>query len=128
MYVLNFYSPLFVDQIKSGRKPATIRLGDKSHKYSRGELVWITIGYKFGQREKILDAVIEEVEVKRISDLSPRDIQHDNPEFRRVEETIRFMEQIYGRKINMEDTVTVIRFSPVLVRHREPGHGNGRKA
>src|SRR3954453_22081702 len=27
--VLNFYSPLFIDQLRKGRKSATIRLGDK---------------------------------------------------------------------------------------------------
>ena len=33
MYALNFYSPLVADQLRSGRKSATIRLGDKSGKY-----------------------------------------------------------------------------------------------
>lgn len=129
MYVLNFYSPLFVDQIRSGRKTGTIRLGDKSHKYCRGHLVCLTIGYKFGPREKISDAVIDDVEVKRISELSPRDIQHDNPEFRRVDETIRFMEQIYGREISPDDTVTIVRFAPILDRSRQQPEGtpNGRK-
>ena len=32
--------------------------------------------------------MIDDVEVKRIKELSPRDIEHDNPEFRRVDETI----------------------------------------
>ena len=41
-YALNFFSPAFVDQLKRGRKTATIRLGDKSRKYERGQLVWVT--------------------------------------------------------------------------------------
>ena len=98
-YVLNFYSPVFVDQLKRGRKTATIRLGDKSNKYKRGHLVWITVGYSHSPREKIFSAVIDEVDVKRLKDLSPRDIEHDNPEFRRLDETVNFLEQIYGRKI-----------------------------
>jgi hypothetical protein len=113
-YVLNFYSPVFVDQLKRGRKTATIRLGDKSSKYKRGQLVWITVGYSHSPREKIFSAVIDDVEVKRIQDLSPRDIEHDNPEFRRLDETVNFLEQIYGRKIEPQDTVTVIRFSQVV--------------
>ena len=40
LYVLNFYSAIFVDQLKRGRKTATIRLGDKSRKYKRGQVVW----------------------------------------------------------------------------------------
>jgi hypothetical protein len=115
-YVLNFYSPVFVDQLKRGRKTATIRLGNKSSKYKRGQLVWITVGYSHSPREKIFSAVIDDVEVKRIQDLSPRDIEHDNPEFRRLDETVNFLEQIYGRKIEPEDTVTVIRFSQVVER------------
>ena len=55
--------------------------------------------------------MIDDVEVKQARDLSPRDIEHDNPEFRRLEETLGFMRQIYGREIDPEETVTVIRFS-----------------
>ena len=99
LYVLNFYSPVFVDQLKRGRKTATIRLGDKSMKYRRGQLVWITVGYRHEPREKVFTAVIDDVEVKRVRELSPRDIEHDNPEFRRVEDTVHFLEQIYGREV-----------------------------
>ena len=79
IFVLNFYSPVFVDQLKRGRKTATIRLGDKSNKYTRGQMVWITVGYRHSSRQKIFSAVIDDVEVKRVSELSPRDIEHDNP-------------------------------------------------
>jgi hypothetical protein len=116
IFVLNFYSPVFVDQLKRGRKTATIRLGDKSSKYSRGQMVWVTVGYRHGPREKIFSAVIDDVEVKRVKELSPRDIEHDNPEFRRLDETVNFLEQIYGRKIGEDDTVTVIRFSQIVER------------
>jgi hypothetical protein len=112
--VLNFYSSVFADQLKRGRKTATIRLGDKSHKYKKNEAVLVTIGYQHSPREKIFDAVIDSVEVKRVRDLSPRDIEHDNPEFRRIEEMVHFLEQIYGRKVAMEDTVTVVRFSQIV--------------
>jgi hypothetical protein len=116
LYVLNFYSALFADQLKRGRKTATIRLGDKSRKYKRGQVVWITIGFRHNPREKIFAAVIDDVEVKKVEDLSPRDIEHDNPEFRRLEDTVKFLEKIYSRSISMEDTVTVIRFSQIVER------------
>ena len=116
LYVLNFYSPIFVDQLRSGRKTATIRLGDKSRKYKRGQVVWITIGYRHQPREKIFAAVIDDVEVKKVQELSPRDIEHDNPEFRRREETVAFMEKIYSRSVDEDDTVTVIRFSQIVER------------
>ena len=116
LYVLNFYSPIFVDQLKRGRKTATIRLGDKSRKYDRGQVVWVTVGGRHGPREKIFAAVIDDVSVKRIRDLSPRDIEHDNPEFRRVEESIDFLEKIYDRAISEDDLVSVIRFSQIVER------------
>ena len=114
LFALNFFSPAFIDQLKRGRKTATIRLGDKSRKYQRGQIVWITVGYQHSPREKIFTAVIDDVEVKRVRDLSPRDIEHDNPEFRRLDETLHFLKQIYGREIAPEDVVTVIRFSQVV--------------
>ncbi|HYY74350.1 MAG TPA: ASCH domain-containing protein, partial [Solirubrobacterales bacterium] len=114
LFALNFFSPAFVDQLKRGRKTATIRLGDKSHKYQRGQVVWITVGYQHSPREKIFAAVIDGVEVKRVRDLSPRDIEHDNPEFRRLDETVGFLRQIYGRDIGHEETVTVIRLFQVV--------------
>ena len=119
MYVLNFYSPVFVDQLKRGRKTATIRLGDKSSKYHKGEVVLITVGFQHAPREKIFKAVIDAVEVKQVREISPRDIEHDNPEFRRLEETVHFLEQIYGREVEEDDTVTVVRFSAIVERREE---------
>lgn len=114
MQVLNFYSTIFADQLKRGRKTATIRLGDKSHKYRKNQAVLVTVGYQHSPREKIFDAVIDQVEVKRVKELSPRDVEHDNPEFRRVEEMVHFLEQIYGKPVSMDDTVTVVRFSQII--------------
>jgi hypothetical protein len=117
--VLNFYSPLFVDQLRRGRKTATIRLGDKSRKYRKGEVVLVTVGYQHSPRERIFEAVIDAVDVKTVKELSPRDIEHDNPEFRRLEETVHFLEQIYGRPISHDDVVTVVRFSAISNRPTE---------
>ena len=119
MFVLNFYSPVFVDQLKKGRKTATIRLGDKANKYRKGEVVLVTVGFQHSPRERIFEAVIDDVDVKPVRELSPRDIEHDNPEFRRLDETIHFLEQIYGRKIEEEDVVTVVRFSQISDRPSE---------
>ena len=114
MQALNFYSQIFADQMKRGRKTATIRLGDKRHKYRKNQVVMVTVGYQYSPREKVFMAVIDNVEVKRMKDLSPRDIEHDNPEFRRTDELKHFLEQIYGRDVSDEDTVTVVRFSRII--------------
>ena len=114
MQVLNFYSRIFADQLKRGRKTATIRLGDKSHRYRKNEAVLVTIGYQHSPRERLFEAVIDDVSVKSVKDLSPRDIEHDNPEFRRHDEMQHFLEQIYGRPVAEDDVVTVVRFSQIV--------------
>jgi hypothetical protein len=119
VFVLNFYSPVFIDQLKRGRKTATIRLGDKGKKYRKGEVVLITVGFQHSPRERIFEAVIDSVDVKRVDELSRRDIEHDNPEFRRLDEMVHFLEQIYGRKVEMDDLVTVVRFSQISDRPSE---------
>ena len=107
MYALNFYSPLVADQLRTQRKTATIRLGDKSAKYKKGMIVTVLVGVRYGQREKVFDAVIDKVEVKRLGDLSPREIEHDNPEIRRADELARWLSQLYNRDIGEDDTVTI---------------------
>ncbi|MCX6390643.1 MAG: ASCH domain-containing protein [Actinomycetes bacterium] len=116
MKVLNFYSQVFADQLRHGRKTATIRLGDKSRKYERNDLVLVTIGFKHSPRERIFEAVIDDVEVKRLGELSPRDIEHDNPEFRRVDDLMAFLQQIYDRPVSIDDPVTIVRFSQIAER------------
>ena len=119
MYALNFYSPIVAEQLRSGRKTATIRLGNKSGKYRKGMIVQVLVGARFSPRERVFDAVIDKVEVKTLADLSPREIEHDNPEIRRPEDMATFLGQLYNREVSMDDTVTLIRFSEV----RSGSHG-----
>jgi hypothetical protein len=114
MYALNFYSPVVADQLRTGRKTATIRLGDKSPKYKKGMIVTVLVGQRYGQREKIFDAVIDRVDVKRLGDLSPREIEHDNPGIRRADELAHWLGQLYNRDVTEDETVTVIRFSQII--------------
>jgi hypothetical protein len=109
----NFYSPVVEAQLRSHRKTATIRLGDKSRKYQKGMIVSVLAGARFGPRLHVFDAVIDKVDVKRLGDLSPREIEHDNPEIRRPEEMAHFLGQLYNRDVSEEDVVTVIRFSAI---------------
>ena len=113
MYALNFYSPIVADQLRTGRKTATIRLGDKSPKYKKGMVVQVLCGNRYSPRQRIFDAVIDKVEVKRLGELSPREIEHDNPEIRRPEEMADFFARLYNREVSDDDVVTVIRFSEI---------------
>ena len=113
MYALNFYSPVVADQLRQRRKTATIRLGDKSGKYKKGMIVAVLAGARYSPREKIFDAVVDKVEVKRLGDLSPIEIERDNPELRRPDEMAHFLSTLYNRAVSSDDLVTVIRFSEI---------------
>jgi hypothetical protein len=76
--------------------------------------VQVLCGARYSPRERIFDAVIDKVEVKTLGELSPREIEHDNPEIRRTDEMAHFLSQLYNRDIEPEDVVTVIRFSQIL--------------
>jgi hypothetical protein len=113
MYALNFYSPIVAEQLRSGRKTATIRLGDKAAKSKQRMIVQVLVGARFSPRDRVFDAVIDKVEVKMLGDLSPREIEHDNPEIRRTEDMASFLSQLNNREVTPDDTVTVIRFSQI---------------
>jgi hypothetical protein len=113
VYALNFYSPMVADQLRSRRRTATIRVGDKSKKYKKGMIVRVLVGARYGPRDKVFDAVIDKVEVKSLAELSPRDIEHDNPEARSPEELATFLGQLYNREITPDEIVTLIRFSEI---------------
>jgi hypothetical protein len=113
MFALNFYNELYGDALRKGRKSATIRLGDKSDKYQNGQLVWVTLGQRFGRRTKLFTAILDAVEVKPIAELSPRDIQRENSEFRSHEDITQLLSRVYDRQITADDTITIIYFSPV---------------
>lgn len=113
MFALNFYNTLYGDVLRKGRKSATIRLGDKTAKYQSGLLVWVTIGQRFGRRHKLFTAILDMVEVKPIKDLTPRDIQRENPEFRTKDEVIALLSRVYDLPIDEDTLITIIYFSPV---------------
>jgi len=113
MLALNFYSDLYEEALKNGRKSATIRLGDKSSKYETGQLVWVTVGQRYGRRQKLFTAILDSVDVKLVADLSPRDITKENPELRTKDEVLQLLRRIYGPEVSLEDTITIVYFSPV---------------
>jgi hypothetical protein len=113
MYALNFYTDLYGDVLRNHRKTATIRLGDKADKYKSGMVVWVTIGARFARRQKLYSAILDRVEVKTVAELSPRDIERENPEFRNHDDVIEMLSRIYGDFITPEHRVTVIYFSRI---------------
>jgi hypothetical protein len=90
-----------------------VRLGDKRDKYRTGQVVWVTTGPRYARRKKLFSAILDKVEVKPLSDLSPRDIQRENPEFRTIDEVINLLRKIYGEELTTSTVITMVYFSPI---------------
>lgn len=113
MFALNFYPELYADALMRGRKSATIRLGDKSDKYRSGQIVWITVGRKYQVRQKLFAAVIDDVTIKKAGDLTNREVEKENLEFRSPEDVMTLLSRIYDRVVTPLDVISIISFSPV---------------
>ena len=72
------------------------------------------MGARFSPRERVFDAVIDKVEVKALGELSPREIEHDNPEIRRTEEMATLPRAALQPRGDRGGLVTVIRFSQIM--------------
>ncbi len=93
----------FVDLILKGIKTTTIRLGKVVPRYNE-----III---HGGGRPIAKAIIKRVVYKRVKELTDEDARKDG--YSSVEELIRDLENVYGRKIYPEDLVTIIEFEVV---------------
>jgi len=114
MKALNFYSSVYHGFLVNRDKTCTIRLGDKTHKYQDGEVVLVTYGDRFKQRKKVFTAVIDQVKVKTIAELTAEDLQGENPEMKTPLDAVDFLNQIYKSQITLDSTVTVVHFSEIV--------------
>ncbi len=90
----------FVDLILSGRKTSTIRLGKVVPRYDEVII--------HGGGRPVAKAKITKVVYKKVSELTDEDARKDG--YSSVEELLRDLEKIYGRKISPNDVVTIIEF------------------
>jgi hypothetical protein len=111
MKALNFYSSVYHGFLVNRDKICTIRLGDKTYKYEDGDIVVVTYGDKFKPRKKVFRAVIDQVKVKRIDELTLEDLQGENPDMNVPQDAVNFLNQIYKSTITLDSTVTVVHFS-----------------
>ena len=114
MMALNFQAAKHKKMLMERTKNCTVRLGDVSQLYPEGSIVWITTGKKFTPKKKLYTAFLDKVRVKTMANLTSEDLGVQNPEINSREELIADFEQIYKKRITMEDTVTVIYFTEVM--------------
>lgn len=113
MKALNFYSSVYHGFLVSRDKVCTIRLGDKTNKYSDGDVVLVTYGDRYKKRKKVFTGVIDQVEVKKVKDLTRDDLLGENPEMQSPQDAVEFLRQIYTGPIDLESTITVVWFSEI---------------
>jgi hypothetical protein len=113
MMALNFQAKKHEKMLAARTKRCTVRLGDVSSFYPEGSVVWITTGTKGEPKRKLYTAFLDKVRVKTMSALTSSDLGQQNPEINSREGLIEDFEQIYKRRITMEDTVTVIYFTEI---------------
>lgn len=114
MKALNFYSSVYHGFLVNRDKTCTIRLGDKTYKYQDGDIVLVTYGDKFKRRKRVFTAVIDQVKVKTVRDLTVEDLQGENPEMQTPQDAVDFLNQIYKSTISLDSTVTVVHFSEIV--------------
>ena len=51
--------------------------------------------------------------MKPLGEVSPIELEHDNPEIRRSDEMAVFLGQLYNREVTSDEVVTLIRFSEI---------------
>ncbi|NPA97568.1 MAG: ASCH domain-containing protein [Crenarchaeota archaeon] len=90
----------FVDLILSGRKRSTIRLGKVIPRYSEVII--------HGGGRPIAKARIVRVVHKKVRELTEEDARKDG--YESLDELLKDLERVYGRKISPDDTVTIIEF------------------
>lgn len=111
---LNFQAVKHEELLMARKKNCTVRLGDVRSQYPESSVVWITTGKKYETKKKLFSAFIDKVRVKKFSELTSRDLGHQNPDIDSLEALRLDFEQIYNRRITLDDTVTVIYFSEIL--------------
>lgn len=113
MVALNFISPHNEKLLTAREKTATIRPGDLRDMYPENSIVWITFGDKYSSKRKLYPAIIDQTIIKKFSEITTAELTHQNPELKTVDELIKLFEIIYGKKIYIDDTATIIHFSEV---------------
>ncbi len=114
MMSLNFQAPKHEELLMQRKKNCTVRLGDVRSQYPENSIVWVTTGKRYEFKKKLYTAFIDRVRVKKFAELTSRDLGHQNPEIDNLEALRLDFEDIYKRRITLEDTVTVIYFSEIL--------------
>jgi hypothetical protein len=107
---LNLY-PYYEKLLREKRKTRTIRLGDQTSKYRRGQLFTLTCGWTPEQSSKLGKIRVLDVCSTQIKSLRDADLEGESPDCLRVAAIPYVLSAIYRKVVLENDIVTVIRWS-----------------
>lgn len=107
---LNFY-PYYEKLLKQRRKSTTVRLGDQTPRYKKGELLTLSCGWAVNESVELAKIKILDIRSAPISSLKDEDLKGESPDCRTVEALPYVLSAIYRRVVSEQDLVTVIRWA-----------------
>jgi len=107
---LNFY-PYYEKLLKERRKTTTVRLGDQTSRYQKGELLTLTCGWAVNESVGLAKIKILDIRSAPVSSLKNEDLKGESPDCLTVEALPYVLSAIYRRVVSEHDTVTVIRWA-----------------
>ena len=109
---LHFY-PYYEDLLKERRKTSTLRLGDQTMKYRKGDLVKLT--YSWNPQEAVMLGHVRIVDVFSvpIRSLKNEDLEGESPDCKTTQAVPYVLSAIYRKVVTEDDIVTVIRWNYV---------------
>jgi hypothetical protein len=100
----------FGTALTSGEKTVTIRLGDRSGYYRKDQIVSVLLESAEGEARQLGDAIIEQVDVCTIGDVSPREIEREGLGLRTSQDLLGLLASVYSRPLTVDTLVTLVGF------------------
>jgi len=109
---LNFY-PYYRDLLRQKRKTVTVRLGDQTSRYQKGELLTLTCGWSGNDAVELGKIKVLDIYSASIGSLKDEDLNGESPDCLTVEALPYVLSAIYRKVVSEQDIVTVIRWAYV---------------
>ncbi len=107
---LNFF-PYYEDLLKRRLKTKTIRLGDESWKYKKGQVLNLTCGWNESQSLALGRVMITGVWVAPISSLKDSDLDGESPDCLTTKAVPYVLSAIYRQIVSPKDTITMLQWA-----------------
>lgn len=109
---LNFH-PYYEELLKKRLKTKTIRLGDESRKYKKGQVFTLTCGWTENNTVVVGRAMILDVLVAPLSSLKDSDLDGESPDCLTVKAVPYVLSAIYRQVVSADDTITMLQWTYV---------------